>query len=164
MKNSIDLKSLLEKGYDEILRTIREVDPPKPSTRLSTMEAEVLPVVAKKRHTAPKVLGKLLRGDLDWIVMKALEKDRSRRYDTAGAFAEDIDHFLTDRPVRWLAADGAVLEGFEILARMGNYGLYTAVLYPLPFVFFAVVFVISLLRTFFLREVSWKGRKIDIER
>jgi 4,4'-diaponeurosporenoate glycosyltransferase len=47
---------------------------------------------------------------------------------------------------------------------MGNYGLYTAVLYPLPFVFFAAVFLISLLRTFFLHEVSWKGRKIDIER
>jgi 4,4'-diaponeurosporenoate glycosyltransferase len=57
-----------------------------------------------------------------------------------------------------------ILQIHWILARMGNYGLYTAVLYPLPFVFFAVVFVISLLRTFFLREVSWKGRKIDIER
>ena len=57
-----------------------------------------------------------------------------------------------------------ILQIYWILSRMGNYGLYTALFYPLPFVFFAVVFVISLLRTFFLREVSWKGRKIDIER
>jgi 4,4'-diaponeurosporenoate glycosyltransferase len=57
-----------------------------------------------------------------------------------------------------------ILQIYWILKRMGNYNLYTAVLYPLPFVFFAVVFFISLLRTFFLREVSWKGRKIDIKR
>jgi 4,4'-diaponeurosporenoate glycosyltransferase len=57
-----------------------------------------------------------------------------------------------------------ILQIYWILSRMGNYGLYTAVLYPLPLVFFAAVFVVSLLRTFFLHEVSWKGRKIDIER
>jgi len=57
-----------------------------------------------------------------------------------------------------------ILQIYWILSRMGNYGIYTALLYPLPFVFFAVVFVISMLRTFFLRQVSWKGRKIDIER
>jgi 4,4'-diaponeurosporenoate glycosyltransferase len=57
-----------------------------------------------------------------------------------------------------------ILQIYWVLSRMGNYGVYTALLYPLPFVFFAAVFVISLLRTFFLREVSWKGRKINIER
>jgi 4,4'-diaponeurosporenoate glycosyltransferase len=57
-----------------------------------------------------------------------------------------------------------ILQIYWILSRMGNYGVYTAFLYPLPFLFFAAVFVVSLLRTFFLREVSWKGRKIDIER
>jgi 4,4'-diaponeurosporenoate glycosyltransferase len=57
-----------------------------------------------------------------------------------------------------------ILQIYWILSRMGNYGLYTALLYPVPFVFFAAVFIISLRRTFFLREVSWKGRKIDIER
>ena len=57
-----------------------------------------------------------------------------------------------------------ILQIYWILSRMGNYGFYTAFLYPLPFLFFAAVFVISLLRTFFLRKVSWKGRKIDIER
>jgi 4,4'-diaponeurosporenoate glycosyltransferase len=57
-----------------------------------------------------------------------------------------------------------ILQIYWILSRMGNYRFYTAVLYPFPFVFFATVFVISLLRTFFLRKVSWKGRRIDIER
>ena len=93
-----DLKSLLEKGYGEILRTIREVEPPRPSTRLSTL-GDRLPVVAKQRHTEAKLLGKIIRGDLDWIVMKALEKDRGHRYDTATAFADDIARYLTDLPV-----------------------------------------------------------------
>jgi 4,4'-diaponeurosporenoate glycosyltransferase len=67
--------------------------------------------------------------------------------------------------VPWIALNLLYsLQIFWILSRMGNYGLYTALLYPVPFVFFAAVFVISVLRTFFLREVSWKGRKIDIER
>ncbi len=92
-----DLQTLAERGYEEILRTIREVDPPKPSTRVSTMDD--LPGVAAKRHTPPRLLGKTLRGDLDWIVMKALEKDRSRRYETANALAADIGRFLTDEPV-----------------------------------------------------------------
>ncbi|MHC4954651.1 MAG: tetratricopeptide repeat protein [Planctomycetota bacterium] len=94
-----DLKELVQQGYEEVLRTIREVDPPKPSTRLSTMGEEV-DTVAKQRHTQPRLLGRIVRGDLDWIVMKALEKDRSRRYETANGFAKDIGRFLTNEPVR----------------------------------------------------------------
>ena len=94
-----DMKALLQQGYEEIVRTIREVDPPKPSTRLSTM-GELLVTVAKQRHTQPALLGRLLRGDLDLIVMKALEKDRSRRYETATALANDIQRYLDDDPVR----------------------------------------------------------------
>ena len=93
-----DMQELLKQGYEEIVRTIREVDPPKPSTRLSTM-GELLQTVAKRRHTHPALLGKLLRGDLDRIVMKALEKDRARRYDAATALAEDIQRYLDDEPV-----------------------------------------------------------------
>ena len=70
-----DLRSLLNAGYDEKWRHIREVDPPKPSTRVSTLDD--LPVIAQRRHTQPKLLGRELRGDLDWIVMKALEKSRA---------------------------------------------------------------------------------------
>jgi tetratricopeptide (TPR) repeat protein len=93
-----DLKSLLREGLRRGPPDIREVEPPKPSTKLSTL-GEQLPVVAKRRHTAPNLLGRILRGDLDWIVLKALEKDRSRRYETATAFADDIARYLTDRPV-----------------------------------------------------------------
>jgi serine/threonine protein kinase/WD40 repeat protein len=94
-----ELKTLLRQGWDEILRYIREVDPPKPSTKLSTMGEEI-GVVARNRRTPPKLLGRLVRGDLDWIVLKALEKDRSRRYDSADAMAQDVQRFLDDQPVQ----------------------------------------------------------------
>ncbi|HVJ83109.1 MAG TPA: serine/threonine-protein kinase, partial [Planctomycetia bacterium] len=85
-------------AYDEIRRIIREEDPPKPSTRLSD-STESLPSISAQRHTEPAKLTKLVRGDLDWIVMKALEKDRNRRYETADAFAADVQRFLADEPV-----------------------------------------------------------------
>jgi len=93
-----DLRAAAQRGYEEILRTIREVDPPTPSSRVSTLGEEILDVAARRR-TAPRLLGGLLRGDLDWIVMKALEKDRSRRYETASAFALDVRRSLEDEPV-----------------------------------------------------------------
>jgi tetratricopeptide (TPR) repeat protein len=93
-----DLRAAAQRGYEEILRTIREVDPPTPSARILTLGAELLDVAARRR-TAPRLLGRLLRRDLDWIVMKALEKDRSRRYETANALALDLRRSLDDEPV-----------------------------------------------------------------
>src|SRR5262245_62072580 len=91
-------KQDLEKaGLLETLRMIREQEPPKPSTKLST--AEGLPTLAANRRTEPARLTKLVRGELDWIVMKALEKDRNRRYETANDFASDLLRFLNDEPV-----------------------------------------------------------------
>jgi WD40 repeat protein/serine/threonine protein kinase len=84
--------------YDEIRRIIREEDPPKPSTRLSASK-DSLPSVAAQRQTEPAKLSKLVRGELDWIVMKALEKDRNRRYETANGFALDVQRYLADEPV-----------------------------------------------------------------
>jgi serine/threonine protein kinase/tetratricopeptide (TPR) repeat protein len=81
----------------ELLRRIREAEPPRPSTRLDT--ADGLASVAAARGTEPKKLRGLVRGELDWIVMKALEKDRNRRYDTAGALARDVQRYLADEPV-----------------------------------------------------------------
>ena len=78
-------KELTQAGMLEMLRVIREQEPSKPSTKLST--AEGLPTLAANRGTEPAKLTKLVRGELDWIVMKALEKDRSRRYETANGFA-----------------------------------------------------------------------------
>jgi tetratricopeptide (TPR) repeat protein len=79
------------------LRIIREEETPRPSTRLST--AEGLPTIAANRGTAPKKLAALFRGELDWIVLKALEKDRNRRYETANGFAADVQRYLADEPV-----------------------------------------------------------------
>ncbi len=84
-------------AFDEILRIIREEEPPRPSLRLSSSGS--LPSIAANRDTEPKKLSALVRGELDWIVMKALEKDRTRRYETANGFAADIDRYLSDEPV-----------------------------------------------------------------
>jgi WD40 repeat protein len=88
---------LAEAAWDEICRVIKEEEPPRPSTRLSSSEA--LPSIAARRQSDPRQLGKLVRGDLDWIVMKALAKERERRYETASALAADLERFLHDEPV-----------------------------------------------------------------
>jgi tetratricopeptide (TPR) repeat protein len=84
-------------AFIEVLRLIREVEPPRPSTRLS--DSEELPLIAAKRKLEPKKLTRLVSGDLDWIVMKALEKERSRRYETANGLAMDIERYLHEEPV-----------------------------------------------------------------
>jgi WD40 repeat protein/serine/threonine protein kinase len=86
-------------GYDEIRRIIREEEPPKPSTRISTL-GQAAATVSANRRSDPKRLGQLFRGELDWIVMKALEKDRNRRYESASAFAADVQRYLDDEPVQ----------------------------------------------------------------
>jgi serine/threonine protein kinase/tetratricopeptide (TPR) repeat protein len=95
----LDKKRLKQAAFAEILRVIREEEPPKPSTRLSN-STDSLPSVSAQRHMEPAKLTKLVRGELDWIVMKALEKDRSRRYETANGFAMDIQRYLADEPVQ----------------------------------------------------------------
>src|SRR5262249_36146530 len=84
--------------YDEIRRIIREEEPPKPSTRLSS--SDTLPAIAAARQTEPAKLRKLVRGELDWIVMKCLEKERSRRYESASALAADVQRYLNDEAVQ----------------------------------------------------------------
>src|SRR5262245_7617337 len=91
-------KRVKEATLLEVLRVIREEEPPKPSTRLSSTDE--LPSISAQRHTEPAKLTKLVRGELDWIVMKALEKDRSRRYETANGFAMDVQRYLADETVR----------------------------------------------------------------
>jgi serine/threonine protein kinase/tetratricopeptide (TPR) repeat protein len=85
-------------GVLEMLKVIREQEPSKPSTRLST--AERLPTLAANRGTEPRRLTAQVRGELDWIVLKCLEKDRTRRYETAGGLARDVERYLHDEPVR----------------------------------------------------------------
>jgi len=91
-------KELRSAAFGELQRIIREVEPPKPSTRISH-NTDTLASVAAKRQTEPKRLGTLVRGELDWIVMKALEKDRQRRYETANGLAADIRRYLSGEAV-----------------------------------------------------------------
>jgi serine/threonine-protein kinase len=95
-----DRETLKQAGYDEMRRIIREDEPPRPSTRLNTLAAAVLSTVADKRGAEPRELSSQLRGELDWIVMKALEKDRDRRYESASALAADVQRYLADEPVQ----------------------------------------------------------------
>jgi non-specific serine/threonine protein kinase/serine/threonine-protein kinase len=93
-----DPKELRTAGFDEMRRRIREEEPPKPSTKVSSL-GNASHAAAERRRTDSQGLARILRGDLDWIVMKALEKDRTRRYGTPSELAADVDHYLSDEPV-----------------------------------------------------------------
>jgi serine/threonine protein kinase/tetratricopeptide (TPR) repeat protein len=93
----IERAALKQAALDEVLRLVRESEPPTPSKRLSTTQSK--PSIAANRHTEPEKLGRFVKGELDWIVMKALAKERDRRYETANGFARDIERFLNHEPV-----------------------------------------------------------------
>jgi len=93
----VDRKSLGKAALLEVLRIVREVEAPRPSAKLSTIDT--LPSVAANRGTEPKKLSKLMKGELDWVLLKALEKDRARRYETANALSRDIQRYLADEVV-----------------------------------------------------------------
>lgn len=94
-----DKETFKKAGLDEVRRMIREVEPCRPSEQVSTLKAEQISTIATCRKLDQGSLSKALRGDLDWIVMKALEKDRNRRYESASALAADLNRFLSDEPV-----------------------------------------------------------------
>jgi eukaryotic-like serine/threonine-protein kinase len=98
-RTPFDPQSLRDAGFDEVRRIIRDVEPPRPSARLSTLTDADRAAVAEHREIAPAELSKVLRGDLDWIVMRCLEKERRRRYDSPGALAADIARHLENEPV-----------------------------------------------------------------
>jgi serine/threonine protein kinase len=93
----LERQRLREAAFGEIVRLIKEEEPPRPSVRLSTSGA--LAKVAAARQTDPGKLSRLVRGELDWVVMRCLEKDRSRRYDSASGLARDVERYLKDEPV-----------------------------------------------------------------
>ena len=111
-------------GVDEMRRIIREVDPPRPSARVSTLQAADLSTISDRRQIEPRKLSQQLRGELDWIVMKALEKDRDRRYESASALAEDIERYLRDEPV--LAGPPSAAYRLRKFARRNKRALLTA--------------------------------------
>jgi len=98
-RTPFDAKELLQAGLDEMRRRIREEEPVRPSTRLSTLADADLTEVARQRQSEPAKFARFIRGDLDWIVMKCLEKDRTRRYETANGLAMDLRRYLNNEPV-----------------------------------------------------------------
>ncbi len=98
-RTPFDAQELIQSGLDQMRRTIREKEPMRPSTRLSTMLVADLTAVAKRQSAEPPKLVHFIRGDLDWIVMKALEKDRMRRFESASGLALDVHRFLKNEPI-----------------------------------------------------------------
>ncbi len=124
-RTPLDQEELLAAGLSEMRRLIREEEPLRPSTRISTLEAADQTTVARRRHSEPPQLVHLVRGDLDWIVMKCLEKDRTRRYETANGLAHDILCHLNNEPV--LARPPSRLYRFQKLARRNKLAFAAAV-------------------------------------
>ncbi|MHC4219236.1 MAG: protein kinase domain-containing protein [Planctomycetota bacterium] len=120
-----DSVTLRQAGYGEIQRIIREVEPPKPSTRLDTLLQQGSDT-AQQQRAEPGTLSRLMRGDLDWIVMKAMEKDRTRRYQSASEFSADIGRYLTGQPV--LAGPPSVVYRFRKFVQRHRLGVTAAVL------------------------------------
>jgi WD40 repeat protein/serine/threonine protein kinase len=135
-------KRLRETALLAALRAIREEDPPRPSTRLNTTEE--LPAIAADRGMEPRKLSGLVRGELDWIVMKCLEKDRSRRYETAAGVAADLRRYLDDEPV--LACPPSAAYRFRKLARRNRSAVATATAVALAVVVAVVGLAASTLR------------------
>ncbi|HEV8063132.1 MAG TPA: serine/threonine-protein kinase, partial [Gemmataceae bacterium] len=122
-KTPFDRERLNDVDYDEVRRIIREEEPAKPSARISTL-GQATDTVCSQRGSDPKRLRQLVQGELDWIVMKALEKDRNRRYETASAFAADVQRSLNDEPV--LACPPSAAYRLRKFARRNKTGLSLA--------------------------------------
>ncbi len=123
-KTPFDSKELLQFGVDAMRRTLRETEPHRPSKKLNTLAQAELTATAQHRHAEPPKLLSQLQGDLDWIVMKALEKDRTRRYETANGLAMDIQRHLNNEPV--VARPPSRLYRFQKLVRR-NKAVFIAV-------------------------------------
>jgi tetratricopeptide (TPR) repeat protein len=120
-----DAVTLRKAGYGEIQRIIREVEPPRPSTRLDTLIREGADT-ARQQQAEPGTLSRLMRGDLDWIVMKAMEKDRTRRYQSASEFSADIERYLTGQAV--MAGPPSVVYRFRKFVQRHRLGVTAAAL------------------------------------
>jgi tetratricopeptide (TPR) repeat protein len=161
-----DKQRLATAALDEVRRIIREEDPPRPSTRLSTLGA-TLGTISTRRQTDPKKLGTFVRGELDWIVMKALEKDRARRYETANGLARDVERYLSDQPVE--ACPPTRMYRLRKFARRNRAVLVAAVVVAVVFVAASVVSTWQALRaqratTLAMREADHARSEGDKQR
>ncbi len=143
-KTPFDAKELLEMAVEEIQRTIREKEPVRPSTRLSTLKAEELTVTAERHHSEPSRLRSLVRGDLDWIVMKCLEKDRTRRYETANGLAMDVLRHLHNEPV--VARPPSKIYQFQKMARRNKLAFSAAAIVVIALGLGAIVSTLQAVR------------------
>ena len=148
-----------EAAYAEILRLIKEEEPPRPSTRL-TDSGEALASISSQRQMEPAKLTKLVRGELDWIVMKTLEKDRNRRYETANGLARDIEHYLNDEAVQ--ACPPSAWYRFRKFARRNKRALATAVLLGLMLI--AAVFGLAVSNRLISRQRDDADRQRKLAR
>jgi serine/threonine protein kinase/WD40 repeat protein len=140
----LDRERLKQAAWDEVCRVIREEEPPRPSTRVST--SALLPNLAASRHTEPAKLCGLIKGDLDWIVLKALDKERRLRYDTATALVADIERHLNDEPV--VAAPPSVAYLTRKFVRKHNKAVVTAA-------------TVAALLAIGLATTTWQWRRAD---
>jgi hypothetical protein len=170
-KTPVEAKELTGGGYDEIRRRIREIEPPRPSQRLTTLTNDELTTVARGRAIEPARLSKLIRGELDWVVLKAMDKDRSRRYETASAFALDIRHYLDNEPVS--AVKPSPIYHLLKFARRHKAALATAACFALLLIVSAGVSAAQAIRnkSLFtaaeearLKEMSAKQRESELRR
>jgi WD40 repeat protein len=154
----LDRKRLKEAAFTELLRMIREEEPPKPSTRVTTL-GQAATTISGHRKSDPKRLSKVLRGELDWIVMMALEKDRNRRYESASAFGADVQRYLTDEPVQ--ACPRSAWYGFRKFARRNRGALTTGALLTAALVLAVVALAVS--NVWVSRERDEKGKALQNE-
>lgn len=132
-----ETKDLLSAGYDQISKMLMEHEPLKPSIRLSCLTGDELKTTAQHRQCEPDTLGNLVRGELDWIVLKALEKDRNRRYESPTAFAQDIGRYLHNEPVS--AASPSVVYTLKKFAKRNRTALVTASAFALILILSTIV-------------------------
>jgi tetratricopeptide (TPR) repeat protein/tRNA A-37 threonylcarbamoyl transferase component Bud32 len=156
----LEKRRLKEAALLEVLRRIREEEPPRPSARLSSTDQ--LPAVAANRSLEPKRLSGLVRGELDWVVMKCLEKDRSRRYDTANGLALDLQRYLTGEPV--LAVPPSA--GYRLRKFAGKYraALTTAAALTLLLVAGVAVSTWAALRATEAEARAWQSQQAESRR
>jgi tetratricopeptide (TPR) repeat protein len=152
-----DPKDLLRVGLDAMRRTIREQEPARPSTRLSTLlEGELSEIARHRQIDAPRLIH-LVRGDLDWIVMKCLEKDRARRYETANGLAMDVQRYLGDEPV--VARPPGNFYRFQKLVRRNKLAFAAATVVTL-----ALLTALVLSTWFLAKEMAARQRAVVAER
>jgi WD40 repeat protein/serine/threonine protein kinase len=161
-KTPFDAKELLQIGLDEMRRTIREKEPERPSTRVRTLGAGELTTTAKRRGVEAPKLAHVLAGDLDWIVMKCLEKDRTRRYETANGLASDIQRHLNNEPVA--ARPPSALYRIEKLVRRNRLAFTAAALVALALVLGIVASTWQAVRaTRFRQQAQGEARRAEAE-